>query len=414
MPLTIGTCTSPARAWTPSATAPRMSARCAIRRVLALVGPLVLAAAVAAVPAARADASTTRATPAAVLNGTGVLDGVVAISATNAWAVGHAGGLARPKTLVEHWNGTAWRRISLTPAVGWLNDVAATSARDVWAVGFSRGTALILHFDGSAWRRVPSPAVGPARALLAGVTAISPRNAWTAGNTGNKTLIEHWNGTRWTRVPSPSPQQLSFLNGVAAASADDVWVVGGYSKTLILHWNGTTWRRVPSPSPGAGAMLDSVTVISATDVWTAGSSGLGTLILHWNGTAWRRVRSPAVRSSAGLIAISGTSARNLWAVGATGGLFAAGARPAGAAARPAGGARGLPAANTGPAAEPLILHWNGAAWRRISIPVPADGGMLIGAYAVSGRNAWAVGCTRTFAKIKAKPLVLLWNGTAWK
>jgi hypothetical protein len=39
--------------------------------------------------------------------------------------------------------------------------------------------------------------------------------------------------------------------------------------------------------------------------------------------------------------------------------------------------------------------------------------MLIGVFAASGRNAWAVGCTKTFANVKARPLVLHWNGVAW-
>jgi hypothetical protein len=214
-------------------------------------------------------------------------------------------------------------------------------------------------------------------------------------------------------VPSPSPLGLSFLSGVSAASAGDVWAVGGLNRTLILHWNGARWRQVPSPSPAPGAMLNRVKVISARDAWATGSSSLGMLILHWNGTAWRRARSPAAASGAGLVGIAGTSPRNLWAVGATGGLGAAGARRAGFAAPATSSARPAPAAGAGPAAEPLILHWNGAAWRRISIPLPADGGMLIGVYAASGRNAWAVGSTKTFADIKARPLVLHWNGTAW-
>jgi len=390
-----------------------MRVRRAIHHVLGSAGPLLIAAAVAVVPATGAEAMTARAAPAVVLTGTGVLDDVVAITATNAWAVGHVG-IANPKTLVEHWNGSAWHRISVSPAAGWLNGVAATSARDIWAVGFSGTRALILHFNGTRWRRVASPAPRGALALLAGVTAISPRNAWAAGNTGDKTLIEHWNGTAWRRVSSPSPQSVSFLSGVAGTSAGDVWAVGGFNKTLILHWNGTTWRHVPSPSPGTGAMLDDVTAISASNAWATGSSSNGTLILHWNGTAWRRARSPAVRSGAGLIGISGTSARNLWAVGATGGLVASAARRAGFAVPAAGTTRPARAAAAAPASEPLILHWNGTAWRRTSIPVPANGGMLIGVHAASGRNAWAVGCTKTFANIKARPLVLHWNGTAWK
>jgi hypothetical protein len=391
-----------------------MRARRVIHHVLGPVGPLLIAAAVAGVPAAQAEAITARAAPA-VLTGTGVLDDVVAITTTDAWAVGHFGALAVPKTLVEHWNGTAWHPISVRPAAGWLNGIAATSAHDIWAVGFSGTSALILHFNGTRWRRVASPALGGGQAILAGVTAISPHNAWAAGSIGNKSLIEHWNGTAWTRLPSPSPQSPSFLNGISAASAGDVWAVGGLSKTLILHWNGTAWRRVTSPSPRTPAVLYDVTAISGGDAWATGSSSNGTLILHWNGTAWRRARSPAVRSGAGLIGISGTSARNLWAVGATGGLVAASAaRRAGFAAPAFGTSRPPRAAGAGPASEPLILHWNGTAWRRTSIPLPANGGQLIAVSAVSGRNAWAVGCTKTFANLAARPLVLHWNGTAWK
>jgi hypothetical protein len=389
-----------------------MRARRVIGRVLGLAGPLLITAA-AVGPAALAEAMPARPAQGAVLAGTGVLDDVVAVGARDAWAVGHSGSLASPRTLVEHWNGAVWRRVSVRPAAGWLNGIAATSARDIWAVGFSGNKALILHFDGTAWRRVASPAVRAPQVVLADVTALSPHDAWAVGGTHSNTVIERWNGTAWRRLPSPSPQTGSFLEGVSAASAADVWAVGGSSKTLILHWNGARWRHVPSPSPGAGAHLFGVFAVSAGDAWAAGSSRAGALMLHWNGTAWRRARAPAVRSGAGLVALSGTSARNLWAAGATGSLIAASARPARLAAGPAG-TEWPASAQAGPAAEPLILHWNGTAWRRARIPMPASGGMLIGVHAPSARSAWAVGCTKTFANINAKPLALHWNGIAWK
>src|SRR5215469_14358761 len=106
-----------------------MRARRVVRYVL---GPLLIAAAVATVPAAQAGVMTARVTSVSVLAGTGVLDDVVAITATNAWAVGHYGALTNPKTLVEHWDGTAWHRIPVTPAAGWLNGITAASARDIW------------------------------------------------------------------------------------------------------------------------------------------------------------------------------------------------------------------------------------------------------------------------------------------
>ncbi len=387
-----------------------MRAQRLIRRTFSLAGTLLIAAGVAAVPVASAQA-TVRATPAGVLHGTGVLNDVVTISPRNVWAVGHSGMLNHPKTLIEHWNGTTWHRISVTPEAGWLNGVAATSAHDVWAVGFAHAKPVILHFGGTRWRRVASPEVRGSRAFLGSVTALSPRNAWAVGGTISKTLIEHWNGTTWRRVASPSPQgqELPWLGGVAAASANDVWAVGGLNKALILHWNGTRWRQVPSPV--TVAMLNDVTAISAKNAWAVGADRRGTLVLHWNGVAWHRARSPAVRSGAGLIGISGTSARNLWSVGASSDLIITSSQRAGVGVRTAGTA---PISSSRSASRPLILHWNGTAWRRIRTPVPANGGQLIAVYTVSGRNAWAVGCTKNFGNPQAKPLALHWNGARWK
>jgi hypothetical protein len=49
-------------------------------------------------------------------------------------------------------------------------------------------------------------------------------------------------------VASPNPGAAgTFLDGVAATSADNAWAVGytgtePNAKTLILHWNGKTWN----------------------------------------------------------------------------------------------------------------------------------------------------------------------------
>ena len=60
---------------------------------------------------------------------------------SNAWAVGGAGSTSSPKTLVVHWNGTAWKQVpSPAPADSSLSGVAATSASNAWAVG-----CTVLH-----------------------------------------------------------------------------------------------------------------------------------------------------------------------------------------------------------------------------------------------------------------------------
>ena len=149
---------------------------------------------------------------------------------------------------------------------GALSGVAATSAGNAWAVGSDgNGKTLIVHWNGTAWTRVPSPSLS-GFASLSGVAATSTTNAWAVGFGGNgKTLIVHWNGTAWTRVPSASPGTFATLSGVAATSATNAWAVGSAfrGKTLILHWNGTVWSQVPNLSlKGA---FQAVAAISARD-----------------------------------------------------------------------------------------------------------------------------------------------------
>ncbi len=79
--------------------------------------------------------------------------------------------------------------------------MTALSAQNAWAVGSTgTGKTVILHWNGTAWTQVPSPSPAPSPELR-GVTATSANNAWAVGQTGTagriKTLILHWNGTTW-------------------------------------------------------------------------------------------------------------------------------------------------------------------------------------------------------------------------
>jgi alpha-tubulin suppressor-like RCC1 family protein len=274
--------------------------------------------------------------------GGGAFYAVAATSARNAWAVG--GGDNRPyATEIARWNGTTWKRVP-SPALaagGVLYAVTATSARNAWAVGCSgdcysnsaRIKTLILHWNGTAWKRVPSPSPGPASALD-GITATSARNAWAVGctshcltsSTSPQTLILHWNGTAWKRVASPVKARSGALTGVAATSARNAWAVGcagdcfgtaANPRTLILHWNGSAWKRLPSPSPAGGSLLTGITAASARSAWAVGSTRASgkTLILRWLGTSWRPVPSPTPAAGGELLGVAFTSARSAWAVG---------------------------------------------------------------------------------------------------
>src|ERR1700753_2625643 len=76
----------------------------------------------------------------------GTLYGVAAVSASSAWAVGYTGSSAE-KTLMLHWNGKAWSRVTslkvLDGAEGSLSAVKVVSAKNAWAVGTTLGHTLI-------------------------------------------------------------------------------------------------------------------------------------------------------------------------------------------------------------------------------------------------------------------------------
>lgn len=56
--------------------------------------------------------------------------------------------------LIARWNGRAWRRQASpgSAADGFLDGIAASSARSAWAVGVSDGWTLIAHWNGTSWR----------------------------------------------------------------------------------------------------------------------------------------------------------------------------------------------------------------------------------------------------------------------
>jgi hypothetical protein len=132
------------------------------------------------------------------------------------------------------------------------------------------------------WRLVSSPdPEGEVRGHLDDVAAVSANNMWAVGTFNWRTLIKHWDGVRWSIVLSPNQSTRSqHLTAVSVVSANDVWAVGSYervdttlpSSTLILHWDGSIWSVVPSPNGGAGDnSLSDVAAVSANDVWAVGT-----------------------------------------------------------------------------------------------------------------------------------------------
>jgi hypothetical protein len=169
------------------------------------------------------------------------LGGISGSSATDVWADG--GTFTNPSgtyvTLTEHWNGQAWSVVA-SPNANNLNNVfnavVAISPTDAWAVGdYWTGTAstfdtLTEHWDGKTWKIVASPSF-PTSTALWGVTASSANSVWIAGQITNAsgTLIMYWNGKKWAREQTPDLSGAqNYLNSVTTIpGTSTLWAVGG-------------------------------------------------------------------------------------------------------------------------------------------------------------------------------------------
>ena len=268
---------------------------------------------------------------------------VSAVSTNDVWDVGFTADKNgnNHKTLTEHWNGSQWSIVP-SPNAGtqdnFLEGVVAISTSNVWAVGLaissSGGFTLILHWNGTQWNVVPSPNPGSTFYSQGEARAVSANDIWSVGNAVNNngvfhTLIQHWNGTKWSIVPSPNVgSNNNFLNSVTTVSANDVWAVGTSTnnskndRTLTMHWDGTQWSVVSSPNVGSQTNdLFEVGAASANDIWTVGqylnnSNVSLTLIQHWDGSKWKIVPSPNFDLGNNILqGLTVISTNDVWAVG---------------------------------------------------------------------------------------------------
>jgi plastocyanin len=322
---------------------------------------------------------------------------VAAITEADVWAVGSHYDGVNDRPLAEHFDGGQWLTVSV-PAPGnsaaYLRGVGGSSGIDVWAVGYQitrsgANNTLIEHYDGTSWTIVPSPNPASFASYLSAVVAVAMNDVWTVGhyldNSGvYRTLVEHWDGTSWMIVSSPnSGNGDNALNGIAAASSNNIWAVGyqssapgAASSTLVLHFDGTSWTVVPSPNPGGlTSSLAGVAAMTDGRIWAAGFYYDGTqgrtLLLHGNSSGFETVPGEDFPGEGNVL--------NGIAASGSGDIFAAGYHyPNGTSDY-----------------QGLIEHYDGTQWRRVSSAQGDSYTYLSGITAQPGGAAWAVGNTLT-------------------
>ena len=155
--------------------------------------------------------------------------GVKAFAPKDVWAVGSqiAAGMLQTRTLVMHWNGSAWSVVPSAnpePNIDSLHAIDGISSNDLWAVG-----------QQARWEAI---------------TGVAP---------GTRTLTEHFNGSRWSVAATPNTADEDTLSGVAAVASAGVSLSGTSShrggsipvdRTLAQRSAGTSWVTDPSANVG--------------------------------------------------------------------------------------------------------------------------------------------------------------------
>lgn len=326
------------------------------------------------------------------------LNGVACLSASDCTAVGYYQTSAGfTKTLVEHWDGSAWQVVS-SPNPGAavedkLEGVSCVSASNCTAVGYYLGgpgySTLVERWNGTAWSVVSSPnASGFTRNYLYGVSCVSASECWAVGKKSNYTpeeeaagkessaLVERWNGTEWSTASASLPP--AQLKAVSCASATYCLAVSGLSESWAERWNGTSWSYVfpSSPSGGSAVKLSGVACSAASNCTTVGSYKVNghtaPLAERWNGTSFAVQKTTDPTGTIEEVTSGYLNAISCWSAEA---CTAVGTR------------------STASESAPLVEGWDGTDWalQPAAIPSGTTAAALGGAACIGAFNCYAVG-----------------------
>ncbi|HEY1618778.1 MAG TPA: hypothetical protein VGG25_14240 [Streptosporangiaceae bacterium] len=234
---------------------------------------------------------------------------LIATGKHDAWLAGTAnnsgpGGL---KPLVEHWNGSSWRKMPIAAPASFtaISGFGAASSKDAWA--FTWNSKVALHWNGVAWKDMTIPSwlirVDGGGDYEATAEVFSPTDVLVFSG-GPEHYAGRYNGRTWSKFRIPG-----VAGDVRAVSRDDIWMEAfpgqTSSRPFLAHWNGHTWRRLAMPGPRLtqGGSESLVAVGGARDLWVQRNDATRTQDWqHWNGKTWTRLSPPRGQAVFGLTA----------------------------------------------------------------------------------------------------------------
>jgi hypothetical protein len=323
------------------------------------------------------------------------LNGVSCASAADCTAVGeyYRTGAGPQPTLIERWDGTAWR-VEPSPSIGrasTLDSVSCPSASSCTAVG-----SLILGWNGLTWT------VELRSSPFVSVSCAAPSSCMAVGVTSGGTPESgYFDGTTWTVRPMPlppHPAQTITLAGVSCAGPGFCMAVGDYTygvaarpgptardKTLAERWHGSSWQVTGSADVASWNQLSAVSCTSPRACTAVGSSGSGQFALaeRWDGSRWTIQHVPDLNPAGytQLIAVSCSSPSACMALG-----------------------------SYDVAASAVAESWNGAAWQLSPMPGPPQPQPFVRPAGLSCTGPAACVAVGTDGRTLAE----IWTGAHWR
>ncbi len=286
-----------------------------------------------------------------------------------------------------------------------LEAVAVAGTYDAWAVGQEHMNgetrSRILHWDGSSWAASSAPTV-PGEDRLHDIAARGPSDVWALGTQevdgAIRPLLLHFDGSSWSiAAESDELADAGHLSSLQIGPDGELWAVGadwstGQRRPIALRRIGGAWQRVGTPEVlGTGAAFVDVAVVAPDEVWAVGSYtdeyfGSQATIQRWDGRSWTTQQSPGFQRA--LVAVAAAGPDDVWAVGSR---------------------------QTGQAATPLAVHWDGTEWS--DAPLTGDSNDLYGSLrdvAMAGPDdVWAVGASSPDGGSETRGLTEHWDGDGW-
>ena len=185
------------------------------------------------------------------------------------WAAGFYYDGTQGRTLLLHGDSSGFAAVPGEDFPGEgnvLNGIATSGLGDIFAAGYHypNGTSdyqgLIEHYDGTQWRRVSS-AQGASYTYLSGITAQPGGAAWAVGNTLTATIAES--------VCEIQVSEAGFVPEAASATLGDTvgWTITGSSSHRLVDASGMQLFDSGSRAPGSSFQFtfDSAGTYPVTD-----------------------------------------------------------------------------------------------------------------------------------------------------